>query len=77
MIVDGDADQRCLRRIAVSAHDGMARAIVPCHTLWDGDLVFVSQTGATSEISPPDTLRLTVAAELAVESAIRSAIEPA
>jgi len=75
VIVDGDADQRCLRRIAVSAHDGMARAIVPCHTLWDGDLVFVSQTGATSEISPPDTLRLTVAAELAVESAIRSAVE--
>ena len=75
VIVDGDADQRCLRRIAVSAHDGMARAIVPCHTLWDGDLVFVSQTGASSEISQPNTLRLTVAAELAVESAIRSAVE--
>jgi L-aminopeptidase/D-esterase-like protein len=28
-------------RVAVMAHDGLARAIVPVHTAWDGDAVFV------------------------------------
>jgi len=74
VIVDGDADHRTLRRIAVSAHDAMARAILPCHTLWDGDVVFVAQTGAMVETSQLDALRLSIAAELAVESAIKSAI---
>ncbi len=27
-------------RLAVNTHDGMARAIIPSHTPWDGDLVF-------------------------------------
>ena len=32
-------------RLAVAAHDGMARAIVPSHTIYDGDLVFAVATG--------------------------------
>lgn len=32
-------------RLAVAAHDGLARAIVPSHTLLDGDLVFAVATG--------------------------------
>ena len=32
-------------RLAVTAHDGMARAIVPSHTPLDGDLVFGVSTG--------------------------------
>ena len=32
-------------RLAVAAHDGMARAIVPSHTPMDGDLVFAASTG--------------------------------
>ncbi|WP_135447942.1 P1 family peptidase [Tabrizicola caldifontis] len=34
------------RRMAVAAHDGIARALVPSHTLLDGDLVFAAATGA-------------------------------
>lgn len=34
------------QRIATAAHDGMARAILPSHTLLDGDLVFAAATGA-------------------------------
>jgi len=34
------------QRVAVAAHDGMARAIVPAHTPLDGDLVFAVSTGA-------------------------------
>lgn len=33
------------QRVAVAAHDGMARAIVPAHTPYDGDLVFALSTG--------------------------------
>lgn len=32
-------------RMAIAAHDGMARAIVPAHTPFDGDLVFACSTG--------------------------------
>ncbi len=32
-------------RMAVAAHDGMARAVVPSHSLLDGDLVFAAATG--------------------------------
>ncbi|WP_225028001.1 P1 family peptidase [Xinfangfangia pollutisoli] len=32
-------------RMAVAAHDGMARALVPSHTPLDGDLVFAAATG--------------------------------
>ncbi|MEX0306383.1 MAG: P1 family peptidase [Ruegeria sp.] len=34
------------QRLAVAAHDGIARAIVPAHTPGDGDLVFGVSTGA-------------------------------
>jgi D-aminopeptidase len=33
------------KRVAVAAHDGLARAIVPAHTPHDGDLVFAAATG--------------------------------
>ena len=33
------------RRIAMMAHDGMARAIRPAHTMFDGDIVFCLATG--------------------------------
>ncbi len=32
------------KRMAVAAHDGMARALVPSHTPFDGDLVFALST---------------------------------
>ena len=34
------------QRLAVAAHDGLARALVPAHTPLDGDLVFAVSTGA-------------------------------
>ena len=34
------------RRVAVAAHDGLARTIRPCHTPLDGDTVFALATGA-------------------------------
>jgi D-aminopeptidase len=40
------------QRVAVAAHDGMARAIVPSHTPFDGDLVFAAATGARIMADP-------------------------
>jgi L-aminopeptidase/D-esterase-like protein len=34
------------RKIAMMAHDGMARSIRPAHTMFDGDIVFCLATGA-------------------------------
>ncbi len=40
------------KKIAMMAHDGMARAIRPAHTMFDGDIVFCLSTG---KISLPET----------------------
>lgn len=37
-----------LTRMAIAAHDGMARAIVPSHTQFDGDIVFTVSKGNAS-----------------------------
>ena len=39
-------------KLATAGHDGMARAIRPCHTLADGDTIFALATGAV-EGPPP------------------------
>ncbi len=65
-------------RTAVVAHDGMARAIQPVHTPFDGDTVFVCSTGAASAAPPEpdafDLLRLEVAAAEVLARAIRAAV---
>ena len=43
------------RRVAVAAHDGLARAIQPCHTPVDGDTVFALATGAVAVSPDADT----------------------
>lgn len=42
---DAALTQAQATRVATAAHDGMARAIVPSHTPFDGDLVFAAATG--------------------------------
>ena len=42
---DARLSQAECTRMAVAAHDGMARAIVPSHTPFDGDLVFACSHG--------------------------------
>jgi L-aminopeptidase/D-esterase-like protein len=45
---DADLDRQEARRVAIMAQDGIARAIRPAHTPFDGDLVFVVATGAVA-----------------------------
>jgi L-aminopeptidase/D-esterase-like protein len=58
-----------LIRCCVAAHDGMSRVVVPAHTLVDGDVAFAAAMNE-GPITPNDLMRLTLATELAVESAI-------
>ena len=58
-------------RLAVAAHDGIARALIPSHTPFDGDLVFAAATGNRPLSNPPsDLLALGHAAALTLARAI-------
>ena len=62
-------------RMAVAAHDGMARALVPSHTPLDGDLVFSVATGAKPLADPlTDPFQLGHAAAICLARAIARAV---
>jgi L-aminopeptidase/D-esterase-like protein len=46
---DAALDKGGCRRLAIMAQDGLARAIRPVHTPFDGDIVFALSTG----VDPP------------------------
>ncbi len=60
-------------KVAQMSHDGIARAVNPSHTMFDGDTIFALATG---EIPTHPTIVGAYAAEL-VASAIRSAVRSA
>lgn len=49
---DAALDKAALTRLATAAHDGMARALVPSHTPFDGDLIFAVSTAARGLSDP-------------------------
>jgi L-aminopeptidase/D-esterase-like protein len=55
-------------RLAVMAHDGLARAVRPAHTSVDGDVFFALATGSTEQAV--DIIALGALAARAVERAI-------
>lgn len=63
------------KRLAMSAHDGLARSIRPAHTTLDGDTLFAMATG--TETSPADLMLVAMmaaeATALATVDAIRQA----
>lgn len=63
------------QRMAVAAHDGMARALVPSHTPLDGDLVFSVATGARAMGDPfTDSFQIGHAAATCLARAIARAV---
>jgi L-aminopeptidase/D-esterase-like protein len=60
-------------RMASAAHDGLARAIRPVHTLYDGDTIFALATGRAGDASV-HPVALHVAVVDVVERAILSAV---
>ncbi|NBB97815.1 MAG: peptidase T4 [Alphaproteobacteria bacterium] len=71
---DATLTQAQLTRLAIAAHDGMARAIVPSHTQFDGDIVFAVSTGAGAAATPPDMVALGHAAATCLARAIARAV---
>ncbi|MGH7029464.1 MAG: P1 family peptidase [Stellaceae bacterium] len=55
---DAALDKGGCRRLAIMAQDGLARAIHPIHTPFDGDTVFALATGAGPPAAPAMLLRL-------------------
>lgn len=72
VVTDAVLDKPGCFLLAQSAHDGLARAIFPAHTRFDGDLVIAAATGAVS--ASIDRLRVAVTEVTA--SAIRAAVTP-
>lgn len=56
-------DKTEMTKIAQMAHDGMARAISPSHTMYDGDTLFAMSTGAS-----PIAANVTAIGALAAEA---------
>lgn len=66
------------QRMAVAAHDGIARATVPAHSPGDGDLVFSAATGARPLADPDRGLSMIGhAAALCLSRAIARAVHAA
>ena len=63
------------QRMAIAAHDGMARALVPSHTPLDGDLIFAAATGEKPLTNPvADSFALGHAAACTLARAIARAV---
>lgn len=63
-----------LQRLAIHAHDGFARCVVPAHTRGDGDVAFAVSMGPL-EAPPDDLLLLGALTSAAVESALLRSIQ--
>ncbi|WP_374298469.1 P1 family peptidase [Paracoccus sp. (in: a-proteobacteria)] len=75
---DAVLDKAALQRLAIAAHDGMARALVPSHTPFDGDLVFAVSSGARPLSDPArDTFLLGHAAASCLARAIARGVHAA
>lgn len=60
------------RRMAIAAHDGLARTIRPAHTALDGDTVFALATGAV-EVPPPADLPAAMSPDTELVTAVGAA----
>jgi len=71
---DAALDKGGCRRLAIMAQDGLARAIRPVHTPFDGDTVFALATGAGPRVEPAALTRLGSAAADCLARAVMRAL---
>lgn len=69
---DAGLSPAACRRVAIAAHDGLARTIRPAHTPLDGDTVFALATGAV-EVPPEPGLPAALSPETGLVSAVGAA----
>ncbi len=73
VVTDARLTKEQSNRVATVAHDGIARAVRPAHTLYDGDTLFCLATGTVT--APPDAVEA-VAADVvarAIATGVRAA----
>jgi L-aminopeptidase/D-esterase-like protein len=75
---DAALDKVGCKRLARVAHDGLARAIDPVHTAWDGDTLFALSTGRlAASAHPVSPMTLEIAAAWVTAQAILRAVQSA
>lgn len=73
---NADLEHHQVLRLAIQAHNGIARSILPAHAFGDGDVTFALSM-ATAETKPYDTSPLGVMTTIAVEQAILNGVRAA
>ena len=73
VITDAKLDKNGANRVATVAHDGIARAVRPAHTMYDGDTIFCLATGRVE--APRDAVEAVAA--VVVASAIAAGVRAA
>lgn len=69
-------DKAQARKVAKASHDGLARAIRPAHTLFDGDTIFALATGEQEVDGPADLARLgAIAADVFSRAVVHAMLE--
>jgi len=67
---DASLDKEQVNKVAQMAHDGLARAVYPAHTMFDGDAIFAIATGKEG---PADVTTLgAIAAEVVATAIVRA-----
>ncbi|HEX2032753.1 MAG TPA: P1 family peptidase [Chloroflexota bacterium] len=81
---DAPLSKEMVQRVAWMAHDGLARAIRPSHTLFDGDTIFVLATAPPAQPALTDPLLISLIGAAAADAvgeaivrAVRAATPPA
>jgi len=74
VVTDASLDKAACFLLAQSAHDGVARALRPAHTRFDGDIAFAVATGTATPPAAPNLDRLRLAAGDVVADAIRQSV---
>jgi len=69
---DAALSKSACRRVAVAAHDGLARAIRPSHTPLDGDTVFALATGAV-DVPPSPKVPASLSPETGLTAVVGAA----
>lgn len=70
IVTDAALTKAQAKRLAIMAHDGLARAILPAHAPMDGDTIFAAATGARAVADMAGLTELGHAATITVARAI-------
>ncbi|MGH2429660.1 MAG: P1 family peptidase, partial [Candidatus Limnocylindria bacterium] len=71
---DASLDRAQCRRLAELGHDALARSILPVHTMYDGDAVFVLATGTGAPLAIDAFVGLGIAAVDVLSEAIERSV---